>query len=89
MGVSGISFNENKVALPSRLIRCLTFISGMIFTELTYGAILVISGDESMKIAQKESCTILSIETLLGIAVFGLFFAIAIGFKFLKNILRR
>lgn len=83
--VSGVFFNEDKIVLPSKLSRSLAFISGMIITEFGYGAILIPGGDEAIK----NSWMILSIETLLGIAVFELFFALAIGLKFLKNILRK
>lgn len=85
LAASGIFLDEKDIKLPSKLIRCIAFISGMLLTELIYWAVQIIFED----VSAKNSFLVLSIELLLGIAVFELFFALAIGIKFLKKVIAK
>lgn len=85
LAASGIFLNEEKIKLPSKLIRSVAFISGMALTELIYWAVQILVEDMPMK----DSILVLSIELLLGIAVFELFFALAIGLKFLQKVIAK
>lgn len=76
---------RKKIQLPSKLIRSVAFISGMVLTELIYLAVQILVEDVPMK----DSILVLSIELLLGIAVFELFFALAIGARLLKKVLAK
>jgi len=74
-GVSGIFLNEKKITLPSKLARCIAFISGTAFTELIFLTIPIVWPEMPAR------------SRFLGVSVFELFFALAIGFKFLKKVL--
>lgn len=82
--VSGSVVTSSKVTLPSRWIRCFSFMTGMIIAEILFSFILVASGELSFQAeAHKNDWLILSIELLLGIAVFELFFAMALVIRYL------
>lgn len=85
LAASGIFLDEKKIKLPSKLIRSVAFTSGMVLTELIYWAVQILVQDLPMK----DSFLVLSIELLLGIAVFELFFALAIGLKFLRKVIAK
>lgn len=80
---SGTIIPEKKVELPSILKRCFGFVSGMILSELIFSLILITVNELSFEFKSTQSgWLILSIELVLGIAVFMLFFSISIGAKY-------
>lgn len=82
--VSGSVVPSSKVTLPSKWIRCFSFMTGMIIAEILFSFILIASGELSFQPeAHKNDWLILSIELLLGIAVFELFFALALAIRYL------
>jgi hypothetical protein len=81
---SGSVMRSLKVSLPSKWIRCFSFIGGMVIAELIFSLVLVASGELSFQPeAHKNDWLILSIELLLGIAVFELFFLMALAIRYL------
>jgi len=82
--VSGSVVRSSKISLPSRWIRCFSFIAGMVIAELLFSFQLVASGELSFQPeAHKNDWVVLSIELLLGIAVFELFFALSLFIRYL------
>lgn len=80
---SGTVIPEKKVTLPSMLIRYFGFVSGMIISELIFSLILIASNELSVQFKSTQSgWLILSIELVLGIAVFMLFFSISIAARY-------
>lgn len=80
---SGTVIPEKKVTLPSILIRYFGFVSGMIISELIFSIILISSNELSVQFKSTQSgWLILSIELVLGIAVFMLFFSISIAARY-------
>ncbi len=79
---SGLIIPEKKVELPSIAIRCFGFISGMIFSELLFSLILIAGDELSFQFKSTQSgWLLLSIELVLGIAVFMLFFSISMAIR--------
>lgn len=84
--VSGAVVHSSKVTLPSKWTRCFSFMTGMIIAEILFSFILIASGELSFQPeAHKNDWLILSIELLLGIAVFELFFALALAIRYLLS----
>jgi len=80
---SGTFIPEKKVVLPSSAIRCIGFVSGMIISELIFSLILIFTNELSLQFKSTQSgWLILSIELVLGIAVFMLFFSISMGARY-------
>ena len=80
---SGVLIPAKKVKLPSILKRYFGFVAGMIISELIFSLILIASNELSVQFKSTQSgWLILSIELLLGIAVFMLFFSISIGARY-------
>ena len=80
---SGTIIPEKKVTQPSMLTRYFGFVSGMIISELIFSLILIASNELSVQFKSTQSgWLILSIELLLGIAVFMLFFSISIAARY-------
>lgn len=80
---SGTVIPEKKVTLPSILIRYFGFVSGMIISELIFSLILIAGNELSVQFKSTQSgWLILSIELVLGIAVFMLFFSISIAARY-------
>ncbi|MDD2303133.1 MAG: hypothetical protein PHP53_00445 [Prolixibacteraceae bacterium] len=80
---SGTVIPEKKVTLPSILTRYFGFVSGMIISELIFSLILIASNELSVQFKSTQSgWLILSIELVLGIAVFMLFFSISIAARY-------
>ena len=80
---SGTFIPETKVVLPSSVIRSIGFVSGMIISELIFSLILVAGGELSIQFKSTQSgWLILTIELVLGIAVFMLFFSISMGARY-------
>lgn len=80
---SGTFISEKIIELPSKGIRCMCFVTGMIISELLFSLILIARGELSLEVNSKTTdWLILSIELLLGIGVFLLFFAISLGARF-------
>jgi len=80
---SGTFIPETKVVLPSSVIRSIGFVSGMIISELIFSLILIAGGELSFQFKSTQSgWLILTIELVLGIAVFMLFFSISMGARY-------
>lgn len=80
---SGTVIPEKKVTLPSILTRYFGFVSGMIISELIFSLILIAGNELSFQFKSTQSgWLILSIELVLGIAVFMLFFSISIAARY-------
>ena len=80
---SGTVIPEKKVTLPSILTRYFGFVSGMIISELIFSLILIAGNELSVQFKSTQSgWLILSIELVLGIAVFMLFFSISIAARY-------
>ncbi len=80
---SGAIIPEKKVKLPSIVMRCFGFVSGMIISELIFSLILIAGNELSFQFKSTQSgWLILSIELVLGIAVFMLSFSISIGTRY-------
>jgi len=81
---SGSVMRSLKISLPSKWIRCFSFMGGMVIAELIFSLVLVASGELSFQPkAHKNDWLILSIELLLGIAVFELFFILSSAIRYL------
>lgn len=82
--ISGSVVRSSKISLPSKWIRCFSFMAGMIIAELLFSFLLIASGELSFQPeAHKNDWLVLSIELLLGIVVFELFFALALIIRYL------
>ena len=80
---SGTFIPETKVVLPSSVIRSIGFVSGMIISELIFSLILIAGGELSFQFKSTQSgWLILTIELVLGIAVFMLFFSVSMGARY-------
>ena len=80
---SGVLIPAKKVKLPSILTRYFGFVAGMIISELIFSLILIAGNELSFQFKSTQSgWLILSIELMLGIAVFMLFFSISIGARY-------
>ena len=83
---SGTFISEKIVVLPSSAIRCVSFVFGMIISEVIFSFIQVAVGELSFRLNPSPSdWLILAIELLLGIAVFLLFFAISLGARIFRR----
>jgi len=80
---SGTFIPETEVELPSSVIRSIGFVSGMIVSELIFSLTLIAGGELSFQFKSTQSgWLILTIELVLGIAVFMLFFSISMGARY-------
>lgn len=81
---SGSVMRSLKVSLPSKWIRCFSFVGGMVITELIFSLVLVASGELSFQPeSYKNGWLIIAIELLLGIAVYELFFVLSSAIRYL------
>jgi hypothetical protein len=75
---SADSIPELGKIYPPKLVRLITFVLGMILTEIIFSAILIAESELTFDISNAESgWTVIAIELVLGIAVYVVFFGIA------------
>ena len=81
---SGSVMRSLRVSLPSKWIRCFSFVGGMVITELIFSLVLVASGELLFQPeSYKNGWLIIAIELLLGIAVYELFFVLSSAIRYL------
>jgi hypothetical protein len=75
---SADSIPELGKIYPPKLVRLITFVLGMILTEIIFSAVLIAENELTFDISNAESgWTVIAIELVLGIAVYLVFFGIA------------
>ena len=69
---------------PPKIVRLISFVLGMILTEIIFSLILIAGNELAFNFSSLESgWTVIAIELILGITVYLLFFGIAALFRYL------
>jgi hypothetical protein len=83
---SGESKPAKEIRLPSKTNRLMGVVSGILFGELIFALLLLAQNKLSFQFhSSQNDWAVIGIEVVLGIAVFVLFFGIAVAGKFIVS----